>query len=112
MFKNTFFVLASVLFGSSAFAYSTVDDAQVNRIYVQTLTGEHLSDAHAVSFNKDLDSSCDGRLFVLPEDKELFSTLLAYQLSGRTFSFMYSTGHPEKHIAGHLMSTCKIFSIY
>lgn len=90
----------------------TVSNVKVVNLYVQSLNGLHVSDAHAVRIDKTIDDSCGGRLHIDAKDKEIFSTILAYKLSGSEFNIMYAIGDPSKVITGHLISSCKLLSIY
>jgi len=89
-----------------------VENTKITRLYTQSLHGSHKSTGHAIAVDKPIDSSCGYRLYIDPLDKEIFATLLAYKLSDTKFNFMYFKGESAQTIAGHLMSTCKLFSIY
>ncbi|WP_281544960.1 hypothetical protein [Grimontia sp. SpTr1] len=104
------------LFGLALTCFSAnsaiVGDAKIKHLYVQSLNGEHKSDAHAVSVTSPIDPSCNERMYINPLDQELFSALLAYKASGASFHLMYETGKPKQLVAGHLEATCKLFSVW
>ncbi len=104
-------VLVTVITSLSANS-AILGNAKVKHLYVQSLNGEHKSDAHAVSLEQSIDPSCQERLYINPLDKELLSALLAYKAAGTSFNLMYETGKPKQLIAGHLEATCKLFSIW
>lgn len=92
----------TVLMGASLLAQAEIiETTKVSRLYVQSTEN---SEAHAIRINKSIDSSCNGRLYIDLSDKELFSTILAYKISGTEFNLMYSKNSPGKTIAGHLVS--------
>jgi hypothetical protein len=104
------FVLVACTF--SMFSHSvTVNNVKIERIYVQSINGASASEAHAISINKEIDSSCSNRLHIDPVDKTLFSTMLAYKLSGTEFHLMYVDA-PAMLVQGHLSSGCKLISVY
>lgn len=109
-FKVSLWAIAFLL-GMNTHA-EIVENVKITRIFVQSLNGFHKSDAHAIKVSKDIDESCGQRLHIDAEDKEIFSTVLAYKLSDSEFNMMYATGDPAKVITGHLMSSCKLLSIY
>lgn len=86
-----------------------VENVKINRLYIQSPQD---SSAHAVSINKPIDPMCQNRMYVSFEDKELFSTLLAYKLSEKELHLMYEIGTSEKLVKGHLVAKCRLFSIY
>lgn len=104
------FLLTIGLFSMLSHA-ATVLDTKIDRIYVQSLNGSGASEAHAISIDKVIDSSCGNRLHIEAEDKELLSTMLAYKLTGTEFDLIYA-GAPAKKIDGHLNSGCKLLSVY
>ncbi|MDP4497685.1 hypothetical protein Q9L41_17970 [Vibrio cholerae] len=91
-------VLVTVITSLSANS-AILGNAKVKHLYVQSLNGEHKSDAHAVSLEQSIDPSCQERLYINPLDKELLSALLAYKAAGTSFNLMYETGKPKQLIA-------------
>jgi hypothetical protein len=102
-------VFISLLVTSLSANAIIVENVKINMLYVQSPQN---SGAHAVSINKSIDPLCAGRMYVNFEDRELFSTLLAYKLSEKEFNLMYEIGTSEKVVAGHLFAKCHLFSIY
>ncbi len=111
MLKKYFvFILMFVCLDASAAAESLIIRAEIDNIYVQS---SDESAAHAIKLNQDLHESChQNRVFIDFKDKELFSAVLAYSLTGKEKSFMYWTEQPQMHVAGHLFATCKLISVY
>ncbi|CCN33703.1 exported hypothetical protein [Vibrio nigripulchritudo SO65] len=107
-------LLVAIAITTTSYSASAIiiTGAKIENLYVQSLNGPHKSDAHALRIDKPIDNSCHHRMYINPLDKELFSTLLAYKASGTSFNLMYEIGKPKQLVAGHVESTCKIYSIW
>ena len=103
----------AIAYTFSIFSYAgVVDNVSITRLYTQSVNGENDSSAHAIEIDKPVENNCNYRLHIDKEDTALFSTILAYKLSGTQFNLMYAVVVTPKTLAGHLVSRCKIFSIY
>ncbi|PKF81644.1 hypothetical protein CW749_03130 [Vibrio sp. vnigr-6D03] len=98
-------VFFAVLLFSSIVESAVLYNVGIEKLYVQSINGEHRSQAHAVKFNKAIHSSCNSRLYIDSLDKEVFSALLAYKMSNQKFDIMYEINKPSKSISGHLVAT-------
>ena len=78
----------------------TIHNVKVEKLYIQSLNGAHKSAAHAFRIDKPIDESCKQRIYINPSDKELFSTLLAYKISGARFNLIYETKVQGSLLAG------------
>ena len=55
---------------------------------------------------------CGNRAYINFSDKELFATALAASLTGKSVNFMYEDAAASKEIVGHVISKCRVFTIW